>query len=322
MPTRRALLSRAVALTVGGSLAVEPTAGQSPDQYTDSAAPTDVTVTGDPAILGLTGLPGSIDSPLPAVRRHFRSVPISDVNRLAGTVCTRGTRLHNGAGTAWGSFDVQSVATELQARTAFSPVGRGDDADAPGSRRPGNTGENLSRKSAKREVLARSEPFAVVLIEPTRIDAVCGDSRRDAGRRLTGRRRQIEAPDDQGRSATALASILGGDVVADASVGEVTRERIRPLLPDPGGALGSIVRATRQAGLAAVVDSEKTRVRYAISLADTHRVDDELTELKADLRAHEATHFLEEYASETTVVADVVAPTDSVWAVHETLLGS
>jgi len=99
------------------------------------------------------------------------------------------------------------------------------------------------------------------------------------------------------------------------------RERICGRLPDSGGALEPIVRATRQAGVAVTVGSDTTRVRYAISLADAHRGGDTLTDLKTDLTAHENVSLLDEYTSETTVVADVTARTDSVWDVHETLLG-
>lgn len=325
MPTRRALLSRAVALTVGGAVAgVEPTAGQSPDdtsQYTDPAAPTDVTVTGDPGIVRLTGVPEPAVPFLRALRRHSRSVPVPDVRCLAGTAGTRGAHLHGAAGTAWGSFDAASIAEELQAHTAFSPVDWGDDADAPGSRRPRNAaGGTPPRTSAKREALARSDPAAVVLLEPSRIDVVCADSRTDAGTRLARRRRRLSAPSDHERSATDFAPILGGDVVADVSLGEAMRERIRGRLPASVGALEPIVRATRQAGVAAAVGPDTTSVRYAISLADAHRADDALAELKADLAAHESASLLDEYTSETTVVADVTARTDSVWDVHGTLL--
>jgi len=312
MATRRRVLSRAVALALGGSLvgvgaAVPEQSSSRGPRITGGSDPTILSVAGEPSALGTTGVPGVAVPHLETVR-EFRSASVADVDRVAGTVRISGSRVSTGSGTAWGSFDARAVANELEAEPDFSRVDRPEKTTADGGSTKG--------------VFLRSDPALGLSVASARIDLAHGDGREDTRDRLRTRRQQSAATLAEERGTTGLPSILGGDIASYVSPGERTRARIVAELPDSASELEQIVRDVWTAGVAIEVGPETTTTRYALSLREDHQADEAVTEVKQDVTSHEATRLLDEYATETTIVVDVLTRTDLIWAVQKDTIGA
>lgn len=310
MATRRGVLSGAVALALGGSLVGvgAATPGQSSFREPRTAGgndPTVLSVAGEPSVLGTTGVP-EVAVPYLETVREFRSASVADVDRVAGTVWISDTRVSAGSGTAWGSFDARVVASELETETDFSRVDQSKKTTVDGE----STGE----------VFVRSDPTLGLSVASARIDLAHGDGREDTRNRLKTRCQQSAATLAEERGTTGLPPILGGDIASYVSPSDQTRARILEWLPDSAGELEQIVRNVQTAGVAIDVSPEMTTTRYAISLQEDHQVDQAVTEIKRDVTSHEATRLLDEYATETMTVVDVLTRTDSIWAVQEDTL--
>lgn len=326
MPTRRTVLSGVVTFAIGGSLVGVGAAssGGPPSSETQSDRDrTELTVAGDPDIFQVTGVPGKAVPHLEAARRRYRSVSLSDVDRIDGTVIIRGDRGHRGSGTAWGSFDVRSIADELESKPEFSRFEPGDQSEAGGTDRssqrdtPSETtkedGSSQSEEPTRRFI--RSEPTTAVAVESSRIDIARGHTREDTTERLAGR----HARSDPARSGDGDGN---GHASVHLSLGGSVRRQLVARLPDSTDKIKAVVRGLKTAGVAIQVAPETSTVRYAISLMDGHHAGDALTDLKADLTAHDGVDLLDQHVSERTLVADVSILTDSIWTVHGDMLSA
>jgi hypothetical protein len=320
MPTRRTLLSRVVALAaagpfVGVGAAASGHSDSDPDPE-DADEPTEIAVSGQPEILQLVGAPDVAVPSLGSVR-SCESVSPSAVTHVAGTIAVRGANVTSGSGTAWGSFDVPSVTDELQSVAAFRRGGRTDESEAndadPPSQDGGADASGHDQQSQSTRRLVRSDPATVVDVGPARIDAAQGDSRDDAASRVaSGRERSRPAVDEQDRAHRGRVRV---------SLAEPARSWLTAAASDATEEIAPVLQALQTASVAVRATPETTRLRYALSLAEDNQAGDAPADLVADLADHGDTRLLDRSVSETAVTARVSVRTDSVWTVHENVLG-
>lgn len=313
-----------IAFTIGGSLLGRgaATSGRPRNNETHSNCErTELTIAGDPTILQVTGVPSKAAPHLETARRRYQSVSVSDADRVDGTITIRGNKGHSGSGTAWGSFDVRSIADELQSETTFSRVDTADQSDASGTDRSSQRdaatetggGDDSGQSPESTQKFVRSDPPTAVTVESSRIDIAWGHTREDTTDRLARRHTQSEPAISRDEDENGYASV-------HLSLDESVRRQLVARLPDSTDKIKSVVRGLQTAGVAIQVAPKTSTVRYAISLRKDHSAGNALTDLKTDLTAHDGAHLLDQHVSESTLVADVSILTDSIWTVHENIL--
>ncbi|MXR53044.1 hypothetical protein GRX03_15710 [Halovenus sp. WSH3] len=313
MPTRRRFLRRAVVLSLGGPLLGAAAASSDGDARL-ARGETAVAVRGSPQVIGLTGVPDAVAPQITAANRRYQSLSPAAVEHVSASVRTTGREIQTGLGTAYGSFDPDAIATELEAKTNFRRVtGSRSLSERAATRRSGKR-----RDGPGPELLTRDTPTAALVVGGQRIDMAHGLSSDDSTERLLSAREQSRSavPDDAGDSE--LGAVLDGDVVVHATVGEQTRHALRAELPESATALDTLVRGTRAAGVSAVVGPETTTLRYVLRVDADHRhaVDSLRDELSADESVDELGHS----AWSDGLAVEMSVRTAALWAAHERLL--
>ncbi|QSG07634.1 hypothetical protein HSR122_0217 [Halapricum desulfuricans] len=333
MQTRRSFLSQVAAIALGGSLLnVGATATGRPsgdeDQQSASQSTTELTVSGDPAIVGQIGLPAVPGVSFGTIGRYAAIVSPGDVDHIAGKIETRDGQLSGGSGTAIGSFDVRSIATDLQRHTAFSRINRTKGSNSTGT--ASGFGVTVTASSADRhrearespsELLARVEPASVLVLEPSRINLAVDATRTAAAERLARWRRRSTRVGGSTRGEVDTASAQDSVVTAHVSLDEPMRRRLLDVLPSSPERLRRFVRSIQEAGVAIQGNAAITELRYTFSLDDNPSASQAFVTLLADLRAHEGVRLVDQSVSSSVVTAHVSIPTDSLWTVHRSLLG-
>ncbi|WP_336326953.1 hypothetical protein [Halovenus sp. HT40] len=325
--TSRRQFVRAVGLALGGPL-VGARVASADSAPTGSArepdAPTELAVRGSPRLLEVTGLPDAVAPRVEATTAWYRSVSLSDIEFVSATLRAAGDRIYDGTGTAYGSFDAAAVARELAANTEFVRL---DSQSRPSrnrqriSRTTVNRAETARRqRDSETEVLLRSEPASTVILDDRRVDVAHGVSPEDATDRLAETRRQSASAVPDGRGAPQLASVLEGDVVAHASLGERARQVVRIELPETAETVATVVRGTQAVGIGAQVSSEVITVRYALQYDGAERIKRAVDSLIAELAADQHVEVIERYPQDRAMVVDISMTATEIWSIHEQLL--
>ena len=334
MPTRRTLLSKIAAITLGGTLlsgkstATGQPSGDDPRQSTSQTS-TELTVSGDPAIVGQIGFPPVPEVSYETIDRYAGIFSPGDVDHIAGRIETQDGQLSGGSGTATGSFDVRSIATDLQQHTAFSRIDRtsgsnGGETDSVSDSsvpaRASSSDRHREGREPPSEILTRAEPPSVVVLEPARIDGAIDATRTAAVERLARRRHRSALDGRSTRGEADTASLQDSAATAHVSLGKPIRRRLLDVLPSSAERLRRFVRAMQEAGIAIQGDADMTEVRYAFSLSDNPGAADAFATLVADLREHREVRVVDQSISSSAVSTHVSMPTDSLWTVHGSLL--
>lgn len=325
--TSRRQFVRAVGLALGGPLvgagvaSVDSSSAQSTRR---SEAPTELAVRGSPRLLEVTGLPDALDPRVKPTTGRYRSVSVSDIESVSATLRAAGNQIYDGTGTAYGSFDAAAVARELAAKTEFVRL--------DGQSRPSQGRQRVSRATVNRadaarrqsdsetEVLLRSEPASTVILDDRRVDVAHGIAPEDATEQLAETRQQSASAVPDGRGAPQLASVLEGDVIAHASLGERARQLVRAELPETAETVSTVVRGTQAVGVGAQVSPEAITARYALQYDGDEQIERAVDSLIADLTENQHVEVTGQYPKETAIVVDVSMTAAEFWAVQQELL--
>ena len=325
--TSRRQFVRAVGLALGGPL-VGARVGSADSLSAGSArrseAPTELAAHGSPRLLEVTGLPDAVAPRVEATAGRYHSVSVSDIESVSATLRAAGDQIHDGTGTAYGSFDATAVARELAANTEFVRL--------DGRSQPSRDRQRIGRaaidraetarrqRDAETEVLLRSEPASTVVLDDRRVDVAHGIAPEDATDRLAEIRKESASAVPDGRGAPQLASVLDGDVVAHASLGERARQRAQAELPETAETVATVVRGTQAVGVGAQVSPDAITVRYALQYDGEEAIERAVDSLIAELAEKPRVEVVGQYPQDQAIVVDVAMTATEVWTIHEQLL--
>ncbi|AFZ73525.1 hypothetical protein [Natronobacterium gregoryi] len=311
MLSRRLLTRNALALVGGGlfsSTAATATTSQAAPpngQYDASAvsdAPTTAVATVDPSVLETIDLPVPFDSMMADAGVQSDAISIENFESVTASTALEGDAVDGGCAVAVGSFDEQSVESEL----------RGHELEfvARDGRR---LGDGVAR------FVASNDPYAVA-VGPSSLRIGYGRTRARARRHLETtlekRRRRPQATASYG----SLPSLLDGHAVAYADLGSETRQLLVDRLPDGSDALAATLGAARAIGVGLRAGSTQARLRYGLVVEPARFSTESLETLVEEATTGEnALASSNIYRSGTTVVVDAAVETGSLWPAHERL---
>ncbi|MFC5136467.1 MULTISPECIES: hypothetical protein [Haloferacaceae] len=324
MPSRRSLLGRLGTVGLLGTsiagLAAGSAAGSTPGSVatTGRNAPYDasrladgdttLTATVDPAAVSTVGLPKPWSTRLSAATARA-DVSLSEVDSISGSVALSGETVE-GAAVVRGSFDSDRLVAAVQDRGRWSTVR---------TRTAGGTGGSVRRFRGREEpyAVAVSDAELVVGYAPT-VDRAAAHVRAGVETGTTAGTDAATRTDATVAGNAPIPSLLSGDVVVYADLGESGRSRLRAVLSGAPEALRASVEAAGSIGVAVGVDGG-IGLRYAATLDPARLTRGRLRRISGSVDSGGVLDDATVGVRGRTVVVDATTTREELFSLHDDL---